>query len=87
MLQLQTQEKSRAKQARGNKKLSQYKPDEDPVINDFKRETGFHRRAQAAVIEGIQRIKKLGFPTIRPEDYFAEMVKTDKHMDEVRKNL
>ncbi|KAF7987719.1 hypothetical protein HCN44_003582 [Aphidius gifuensis] len=86
-LQLQTQADARAKQAKGNKKLPQYKPGEDPVLNDFKRETTFHRQAQAAVIDAISRIKKLGIPTIRPDDYFAEMVKTDEHMHKVRENL
>lgn len=86
-LQLQTQEDARARQAKGNKKLPQYKPGEDPVLNDFKRETTFHRQAQAAVVDAIARIKKLGIPTIRPDDYFAEMVKTDEHMHKVRENL
>ncbi|XP_011304102.1 probable rRNA-processing protein EBP2 homolog [Fopius arisanus] len=86
-LQLQETEERRLKLAKGNKKLPQYKPGEDPVVNDFKRETMFHRQAQSAVMDGITRIKKLGVPTIRPDDYFAEMVKTDEHMHKVRENL
>lgn len=86
-LQLQDTADRRANQAKGNKKLPQYKPGEDPVVNDFKRETMFHRQAQAAVIDGISRLKKLSLKTIRPEDYFAEMVKTDDHMHKIRENL
>lgn len=86
-LQMQEQEIRRAKQLKGNKKLPQYNPSEDPVLNDFRRETMFHRQAQGAVIDGIARLKKLGLRTIRPDDYFAEMVKTDDHMQKVRENL
>jgi len=42
-----------------------------------------HRQAQAAVLEGIPRLHKLHIPTKRPEDYFAEMVKSDEHMKKV----
>ncbi|XP_035719031.1 probable rRNA-processing protein EBP2 homolog [Vespa mandarinia] len=86
-LQMQEQEVRRAKQLQGNKKLPQFDPSEDPVLNDFRRETMFHRQAQGAVVDAIARIKKLGIPTIRPDDYFAEMAKTDKHMQKIRENL
>lgn len=86
-LQMQEQEVRRAKQLQGNKKLPQYDPSEDPVLNDFRRETMFHRQAQGAVIDGMARIKKLGIPTIRPDDYFAQMAKTDDHMQKIRENL
>ena len=86
-LQMQEQEVRRAKQLKGNKKIPQYDPAEDPVLNDFRRETMFHRQAQGAVMDGIARLKKLGIPTTRPEDYFAEMAKSDTHMQKVRQNL
>lgn len=86
-LQMQEQEVRRAKQLKGNKKLPQYAPSEDPVLNDFRRETMFHRQAQGAVMDGIARLKKLGVSTLRPDDYFAEMAKTDQHMQKVRDNL
>lgn len=54
------------------------------AINEFKRETNFHRQAQAAVLEGLARLKALGIPTKRPDDYFAEMAKSDSHMQKVR---
>lgn len=42
-----------------------------------------YRQAQAAVVKGIERLHKLGIPTKRPEDYFAEMAKSDEHMKKV----
>ena len=32
-------------------------------------------------MEGIRKLHDLGVPTKRPNDYFAEMVKSDQHMD------
>jgi len=86
-LQMQEQEVRRAKQLQGNRKLPQYKPSEDPVLNDFRRENMFHRQAQGAVMEGINRLKKLGISISRPDDYFAEMAKSDEHMQKVREKL
>lgn len=59
----------------------------DEIHNDVKREMKFHRQAQAAVLEGIQRLHRLNVPTKRPDDYFAEMVKSDEHMKKVRESL
>ncbi|KAG5320308.1 EBP2 protein, partial [Acromyrmex heyeri] len=86
-LQMQEQEVRRAKQLRGNRKLPQYKPSGDPVLNDFRRENTFHRQAQGAVMAGINRLKMLGTSISRPDDYFAEMAKSDEHMQKVRENL
>jgi len=86
-LQMQEQEVRRAKQLQGNRKLPQYDPSEDPILNEFRRETIFYRQAQGAVMNGIAKLKKLNIPTTRPEDYFAEMVKTDEHMQKLRENL
>ena len=33
--------------------------------------------------EALPKLNKLGVGTKRPEDYFAEMVKTDDHMQRV----
>ena len=45
-----------------------------------------YRMAQAAVIEGLPKLKRTGIPTKRPDDYYAEMVKTDDHMKKVSYN-
>ncbi|XP_077501966.1 uncharacterized protein LOC144112985 [Amblyomma americanum] len=60
---------------------------EDPVHHDFKREMAFYRQAQAAVLEGIPRLHQLGVVTRRPDDYFAQMAKSDTHMTKVREKL
>lgn len=36
---------------------------------------------------GLRKLEELGVPTQRPEDYYAEMVKTDDHMRKVRQCL
>jgi len=52
----------------------------DQVVDDLQRETVFYRQAQAAIIEGLSRLKAMNIPTKRPEDYFAQMAKSDDHM-------
>lgn len=61
--------------------------EEDFSNNDFKRELRFYRQAQASVLTGIAKLHKLGIKTRRPEDYFAEMAKSDVHMKKVREKL
>ena len=41
------------------------------------------KQAQAAAIEGVRRLQELGVPTKRPDDYYAEMAKSDQHMQKV----
>ncbi|XP_046407724.1 probable rRNA-processing protein EBP2 homolog [Ischnura elegans] len=61
--------------------------EDDKALNDFRRETGFYRQAQSAVLAGIPQLQKLGVPTKRPGDYFAQMAKSDDHMQKVREVL
>lgn len=84
---IEVQEQKRENLFKGNKRIPYVAPEVDPVLNDFKREILFYRQAQTAVIEGIKKLKELGIPTKRPDDYFAEMAKTDDHMQKVRKHL
>lgn len=42
-----------------------------------------YKQAQMAFAEALPQLKKLGVPIERPFDYFAEMVKTDDHMQKV----
>lgn len=86
-IQIEKNEQKRENQFKGNKKIPYVAPAADPVLNDFKREILFHRQAQAAVVEGIKRLHDLGVVTKRPDDYFAEMAKTDDHMQRIRKVL
>lgn len=86
-IQIEKHEQKRENQFKGNKKIPYVAPEADPVLNDFKREILFHRQAQAACVEGIKRFHDLGIVTKRPDDYFAEMAKTDEHMQRIRKVL
>ncbi|XP_019953811.1 probable rRNA-processing protein EBP2 [Paralichthys olivaceus] len=55
--------------------------------DDFQREMFFYRQAQATVLEALPLLKKHNIFTKRPEDYFAEMAKSDQHMQKIRKKL
>lgn len=44
-----------------------------------------YRQAQATVLEALPKLKKLQILTKRADDYFAEMAKSDQHMQKVRK--
>lgn len=86
-IQIEKQQQKRQNQFKGNRKIPYVAPEADPVLNDFKREILFHRQAQAATIEGIRRLREVGVTTKRPDDYFAEMAKSDEHMRRVTKVL
>nr|XP_022316458.1 probable rRNA-processing protein EBP2 [Crassostrea virginica] len=60
---------------------------ETDVHDDFKRELRFYCQAQATVLEAIPRLHSMSIPTKRPEDFFAQMAKSDDHMKRVREKL
>jgi rRNA-processing protein EBP2 len=47
------------------------------IHDDLKREVAFYDMALEAVVDARAQCKKSGIPFSRPEDFFAEMVKTD----------
>lgn len=55
--------------------------------DDFQREMFFYRQAQATVLAALPLLNKHGIATKRPDDYFAEMAKSDQHMQKIRKKL
>jgi len=57
------------------------------VNDDLARETFFYERALESANECVRRLKELGVPARRPDDYYAEMVKSDEHMKRVRSEL
>lgn len=61
----------------------------DSAQHDFKREMLFYRQAQTTVMEATKKLRSnYGFKQIlRPDDYFAEMAKSDVHMKKVRERL
>ncbi|KAJ2764915.1 RRNA processing protein, partial [Coemansia nantahalensis] len=54
------------------------------VEDDLERELQFYQQGLAAVVQAKQRLQQAGVPFSRPDDYFAEMVKTDAHMAKIR---
>jgi rRNA-processing protein EBP2 len=61
------------------------KPIEVDVEDDMARELAFYQQALEAVQIGRELIKKAGVDFARPEDYYAEMLKSDEHMAKVKK--
>lgn len=64
----------------------------DPVgeVNpedDLKREVLFYRQALDAVKAGREKMEEAGVNHQRPEDFFAEMVKSDQHMARIKQRL
>merc|ERR1712166_1127797 len=57
------------------------------IADDLKREHNFKALASGAAVASIQRLDSLGVKYRRPLDYYAEMVKTDYHMDKVKDRL
>ena len=72
---------------------------EYPVINsafvhegvdaedDFTREVSFYKQAVAGCVEAQVYMERVGLKYKRPNDFFAEMLKTDSHMAKVRQAL
>lgn len=86
-LDVEIAEHANVRERRMKNVLKNFKIEEDPVHNDFKREMTFYRQAQQAVMDGFERLTKMNLPTVRPEDYFAEMAKSDEHMHKIRERL
>mmetsp|Transcript_4782 Transcript_4782/g.5466 ORF Transcript_4782/g.5466 Transcript_4782/m.5466 type:complete len:250 (+) Transcript_4782:135-884(+) len=59
----------------------------DDIEDDLKREVEFYNQALNAVKMSRIKLDKLGVSHMRPFDYLAEMVKSDKHMGRVKQNL
>ncbi|OMH82956.1 rRNA-processing protein EBP2 [Zancudomyces culisetae] len=57
------------------------------VDNDLEIETAIYNQALEAAVLGKKRILAAKVPFTRPSDYFAEMVKTDEHMDKIKSKL
>ena len=57
------------------------------VHDDLNRELAFYKQALDATLEARQLLTKEKSPFTRPGDYFAEMVKSDEHMDKIRAKM
>jgi rRNA-processing protein EBP2 len=59
----------------------------EDVNDDLKRETYFYEQALASAVVAARRLRDLGVSVRRPDDFYAEMVKSDEHMKRVRAEL
>jgi rRNA-processing protein EBP2 len=64
----------------------------DPVTvadinDDLTRELAFYKQCLDAANQGRTLLDKEGVPFSRPNDYFAEMVKSDEHMGKIKANM
>ncbi|GME83877.1 unnamed protein product [Ambrosiozyma monospora] len=63
---------------------SKVEEDIKDIYDDTERELQFFKQGLDAAIQGREKLLKLKIPFARPMDYFAEMVKTDEHMDKMK---
>ena len=57
------------------------------VDNDLERELAFYNQALSAAYQAITKFEAAGVAWRRPDDYLAEMVKSDAHMAKVKEQL
>lgn len=57
------------------------------IYDDTERELAFYKQGLDAAKQGKATLLKLKVPFTRPLDYFAEMVKSDEHMDKLKSKL
>ncbi|XP_038876320.1 probable rRNA-processing protein EBP2 homolog [Benincasa hispida] len=57
------------------------------VNDDLARELAFYTQALQGARMALEKFQSLGLPFLRPSDYYAEMVKTDTHMQKVKGRL
>ncbi|KAF5097456.1 hypothetical protein D0Z00_002393 [Geotrichum galactomycetum] len=57
------------------------------VFDDLERELGFYKQGLAAANIARAKLIKENVSFTRPTDYFAEMVKSDEHMDKLKQKL
>ena len=59
----------------------------EDVNDDLNRELAFYKQALDASEEARKLLTKEGVLFTRPNDYFAEMVKTDEHMGKIKSKM
>lgn len=57
------------------------------IYDDTERELAFYKQGLEAAKVARSKLKKENVPFSRPVDYFAEMVKSDEHMDKLKQKL
>ena len=62
-------------------------PEQLTVHDDIKREIAFYNLTRENVKKGMQILVQAKIPISRPDDFFAEMLKSDEHMAKVKSRL
>ena len=62
-------------------------PDDIDPEDDPRREEAFVQHALLSVQRGIEMLDRAKVPWRRPDDYYAEMYKSDVHMDKIRRAI
>ncbi|XP_054812932.1 probable rRNA-processing protein EBP2 homolog [Prosopis cineraria] len=57
------------------------------VNDDLARELSFYTQALEGTRQAFEKFQSMDIPFLRPSDYYAEMVKTDSHMEKVKGRL
>lgn len=57
------------------------------VHDDIKREVAFYNMTRENVKKGMEILVQAKIPISRPDDFFAEMLKSDEHMAKVKSRL
>ncbi|CAK7337095.1 unnamed protein product [Dovyalis caffra] len=57
------------------------------VNDDLTRELAFYTQALEGTRQAYAELESMGIPFLRPPDYYAEMVKSDTHMEKVKGRL
>lgn len=57
------------------------------VDDDLRRELAFYTQALEGTRQAFVEFQSMGIPFLRPSDYYAEMVKSDAHMEKVKGRL
>ncbi|WCJ19857.1 rRNA processing protein-related [Euphorbia peplus] len=57
------------------------------VNDDLTRELAFYTQALEGTRKAFEKVEPMGLPFLRPVDYYAEMVKSDTHMEKIKSRL
>ncbi|KAI3735189.1 hypothetical protein L6452_14679 [Arctium lappa] len=57
------------------------------VNDDLNRELAFYTQALEGTRQTFVKFQTMGLPFLRPSDYYAEMVKTDSHVEKIKGKL
>ena len=61
--------------------------DIEDVNDDLGRELAFYKQSLDAATEAYELLSREGIPFTRPKDFFAEMVKSDEHMEKIKSKI